>query len=275
MNFKIIIFSIVISGLMLQNTLGQGIFDGFSKGKGNLDFAFSYSREEGNKYFTPARDIPISRSITAIGLYTAYGVTNKLDIIVTAPYLMKDNEKKWQDGGAFVKFKPYSLSLNSGRIDFFIGTGYSFPMSDYKTNGGNAIGQQTQALVSRGIIQFTAKKNYFFSVQGGYNANSTPTPYAIGFSAKGGFYTKKSYADVWVDYQKSGGITYYRGRGEFAPSTFRELGVDFLRFGGTYCYNLNSQFTGFIGTGITTSGRNTFNSIRYSIGMVVKFSTNN
>ncbi len=70
-----------------MNTFSQGLFDGFLKGKGNNDLAFSGTYQLSDQYFAGYNPINYRRKLTIFNLFTEYGVTDRFDVIGSIPMI--------------------------------------------------------------------------------------------------------------------------------------------------------------------------------------------
>lgn len=246
---------------------GQGMIDGYMKGKGKADFALSYTLENSTKYYAGTTEINVSRKINSISLFGVYGITNRLDVLASIPYINGD----LQDGNLYLKYSLADLKVKGvGDLKFIVAGGISTPLSNYFTESAESIGQQATTLSPRGLIQLNLKHGFFINVISGYNHSSDPTPASIPASVKLGMAKGKWYGDVWLDYQSRIGGKDYRGVGDRAPSTFRELGVSYAKVGGVIYYGFKSNMGVALGGAYTLGGENTSIATRVSVGYIYK-----
>lgn len=263
------ILNIFILSFYLTHTLySQGPLDGYSKGKGNFTTGLSYSFEKNNQFFAGNTEVSLPRTIQSLSLFAIYGISERLDAQISVPYINMNNgaEKNLQDFAAYLKYN----FLKKDKFKLFLGVGGYTPLSNYQTEGGNAIGQLNQALDIRIIGQYQLKNNYFLSSQAGFFTKTNPTPHAFSGSLKFGYATGKLYYDVWYEYYASLGGTDYRGTGELDPTTmggFKSIGFGYHKVGGTIFKPINNSFGIFIGGGYTPFGRNIGKSYRVSAGV--------
>ena len=247
----------------------QGRVDGFLKVKGNLDAAFSFSREENTSYFAGREKINFSRRTKSYNSFLAYGITNNFDVNLSLPYVdVNGVEKDFQDYSIFLKYKIHSFSIQKINIDVILAGGFSNNFSEYQVNGGNAIGQQAKAFDFRPVFQLNLGGGFFTTLQGGYTYRLDPVPSSIPFTIKVGLAKAKYYLDVWYDFQH--GIDGFDYRGTPAPPSFRELGVSYNKVGGTFYVPLLKRLGAFVGAGYTISGRNIPHGLGINAGIVLK-----
>ncbi|MFD1550560.1 hypothetical protein DNU06_16415 [Putridiphycobacter roseus] len=255
-------------------TFGQGRVDGFLKGKGNLDIALGSNYEANKQYYAGNNLINLSRDILSFSAFFAYGITDKLDVNFSVPYVSVNSaEKSIQDPALFIKYHITSISLkagdhNLGKLNLIFAAGFSANINDYQTAGGNAIGQQAKTIDLRPVIHYQANSGWFATLQGGYNYKFEPVPDAIPFALKVGLAKAKWYADVWYDGQHGiGGFDYL---GTPAPPSFRELGVSYHKIGGTFYKPINQYLGVFGGLSYMLAGRNISKGAGGNIGFVFK-----
>ncbi len=250
-------------------SFSQGRVDGFYKGKGNFDGVVGVGFESNPNYFAGPNKIALSRDILIGSLYGAYGIANNFDVNVSLPFISVNGvESGIQDVSVFLKFKIGRLTGPNVKIDVSLAGGFSSNITDYQTEGGSAIGQQAKILDIRPVIHTMWNNGMFVTVQSGYSYKFDPTPHSVPVTVKVGKASGKYYVDLWYDYQNSlGGLDYSNGP---APSTFKELGVDYHKVGGTYYRPLKDKLGIFGGVSYTTGGRNTSEGIGVNVGIVFK-----
>lgn len=263
-------FIVSLSLLFCSSTLfSQGLLDGYMKGKGNTDVALSGSFETGSNFFIKDGTTSLSRSISSVSVFAAHGVTNWLDVVGSLPYISNGGkESGLQDASLFLRLKLAEVTVKGVKARFILGGGYQLPVSDYETQNAFAIGQQGESKEVRGIIQLE-KGSYFVMLKGGYSFRNNPNTDALPLVAKIGVAKEKYYADLFIDYLGADGGGNYLPVEERTP--FQELGVSFLRIGGNYYRPFTPKFGGVVGAAYTIDGRNIGQTIRISVGGVVKF----
>lgn len=245
--------------------------DGFNKGKGNMDLVGSLGYEQGLGYFLAEGSIPLKRVRLSVGLFAARGITDDFDVQLSIPFISTSGTSGVQDGQIFLKWLPVKARTGKGKITFGPAIGGSAPLTDYQTEGLGAIGQQATSLIPMGVLQYTHDNGWFFSVVGGQVVTEAPTPDALIGTLRVGRAWGKAYWEVYAQGQEAYGGKDYLGVGEQAPSTFRELGVDYLKAGGKYYRRLGERF-GWVGElGYVLSGRNVDQGLLLAGGFVVHF----
>lgn len=247
-------------------TLAQGNVDGFFKAKGDLDLAFSGTFSASNKYFRKDDIIDYDRAQAIIGVYGTYGLTDKWDVILSAPLI----NFVPQDLAVFTKYKLIELRGKKSEFAIAPAVGITFPMTNYATQTGQAIGQRATIIQPKLIMQYKHDKNWFIQAQGGYNYAFDPVPSAMVASIKAGYIRNDWYFDAWFDYQYGIGGTDYGVVG----ADFRELGVSYNRVGGVVYKNVGKKSGVFVNGSYIVSGRNIGQAFAVGAGYVLKLKTN-
>ena len=91
---------------------GQGMIDGFMRGKNNLTTALSYSHESYDTYYVGDSSVsnPNLGTITtnSANLFASYGITSFLDVVVGLPYVsVNSSEGYWSKQIGFQDFSFY------------------------------------------------------------------------------------------------------------------------------------------------------------------------
>lgn len=266
-----LIFAFLLLFVILQG-FSQGVVDGFYKGKGNGSIVLGFGYEDTKSYFAGREKIDLSRSLFYGNLYGAYGITNTLDVSVSIPYLVSDDNSDFQDISIFLKHKVYEKAFEKGRLQISLAGGFSTPISDYSIGGLNDIGQQATIFDTRGIFHFQSNNGWFTSMQSGYSFKLEEVPNSIPVVIKAGRASSKWYYDVFYDFQHSfGGIDYL---GTPPPQNFKEFGVDYHKVGGTVFKPLTNKIGTYVSLSYVLSGRNVFQGPAYGLGFVYNFGNN-
>lgn len=259
-----IVFILLLSSNVV---FGQGLVDGFSKGKNKLDLAFGGFYQHSDIYFAGRNPITYERNLIGISAFGAYGITDRLDVIASIPMI----NFQLQDGGVFLKYKLISKSVKDANFSLFPALGASFPLSNYATETGQAIGQRATQIQPKLIGQINFPKQWFIQVQGGYNYTLDPVPSSAVISSKIGFYRNKIYADVWFEHQEGFGSIDYKGDEAF--TTFRQFAVSYQRIGGSFYFQPHKKVGYTAGTSYILNGRNVGKAIAVNLGVVLKLDT--
>lgn len=260
--------SIFILLLMLSPAFGlwgQGAIDGFMKNKGELDLALGYSRDKAGTYLLADGTLTSNRDIKSFSLFANYGLVKHLNVVVNLPLVNYTP----QDGSVYFK-TGRSWQLRKMKVTTIAALGYTMPLSNYETESGSAIGQQTEAINIRGVVQLEPIPGWFGQFRMGYDAAQEPVIPSTLWSVKAGFFKGKWYGDLWYEVRNAEGGKNYRGTGPDKPSTFRELGVDLERIGGVVYYQWKPQLGGFFSGAYVLDGRNSYQNRTIGLGVVWK-----
>lgn len=104
-----------------------------------------------------------------------YGITNKLNVLFGLPYVKTkasagqlNGQEGLQDLSLWVKWKPFSKKIGSGRLSLFAIAGYSFPVSDYTGDFlPMSIGLESKNLSIRGMADYQ-RGSWFGTISGTY-----------------------------------------------------------------------------------------------------------
>lgn len=275
---------------LVSKALAQGPLDGYLKGKGVLDLAPSISRNRASEFVGAGGahyDAPFQG--TMLSLFAEYGLTKKIDLVGTAAYMFTETQNGLQDGGLWVKYRPFYLeNAKNGRLGVLFGSGLMFPISDYAPTATGALGQKAVTMPLRAIAQWETPIGLFINLSGGYNWRfdrlqdadiatvrrvrpdyqpTTPRPFST-FLFKVGFPAKHFYADAWWEWQHThGGVDYQPN----VPDLPQAYGVSYTQIGGTLYYSDSGKNGVFLSSGYILGGRNTSRILRLTLGAVFKF----
>ena len=245
--------------------------DGFNKGKGNMDLVLSANYEQGLGYFLADGPIALKRTRISAAFFAAFGITEDLDVQFSLPFINVQNVSGLQDAQLFLKWLPLKAPLGNGKLSFGAALGGSTPVSDYGTEGISAIGQQAKSIIPMGVLQYTAGSGWFTSLVGGQQIVQAPTPDALIGTYRLGHFGAKHFAEAYVQAQRAYGGKDYRGTGDQAPTTFKELGVDLLRVGGKY-YKPVGKRVGLVGeVSYVLAGRNVDQALLIAGAFILHF----
>ncbi len=245
--------------------------DGFNKGKGNMDMVGSLSYDQGLAYYLEEGTADIQRYRASLSVFTARGISDDLDIQLSIPFIASNGESGLQDGAAYLKWLPLKKRTGKGLLSFGAAIGGSTPLSDYGTEGLGAIGQQATSLTSLGVLQFMKDNGYFISLVAGQVAVSSPTPDAMVGTFRFGHASGAHFWEAYVQMQEAFGGKDYLGVGDQAPSTFKELGVSFIKMGGKYYHPFRDRYGWVIETNYVLAGRNVDRSVLAAFSFIMHF----
>lgn len=276
----------------------QGVVDGFFHPKGKLTLTGGITNGTFKDFYvgeTKVDKVPVHGKITQriYNVYGKYGITDNLNLIVNAPYIVANGaggpdpingELKvsgLQDINIFAHYRPFSMAVGTAQFDGLASVGVSVPGS-YEPNGILSLGSGAFATDAKIGGHFQLKSGFFATAIAGYSlrgkADDTfgtsengefDVPNAVNAMAKLGYAGGFFYLDAWVDYQSSTDGVDIMGPG--FTGNFPETKVDYTRFGLTAYMPLNAWSGVSFGYGTVLSGRNIGDTDYITGGLTVAF----
>jgi hypothetical protein len=261
----------------MHRPMAQHLVNGFPQGKGKFAVAVSTTREKFNDFYLGEKKSSITirkldKVITqSINLYTAYGLTNKIDLIINIPYIItksnrltdnqKVGEKNFQNALLVIQRQLLKKNNKTGEFSVTGGLGFSTPLSNYATNLIYSIGNQSSHINPSLLVQYKLTSGLFITGQGGYSFRTTKVPDAILSAAKIGYAGKLIYCEGWINNQTSISGIDIGGPG-FTPERFPETRVNSTNVGASiFIKGLT------IGGGKRLAGRNAGLQTWYTAGL--------
>lgn len=288
-----ILFSLAsLGGISL--TQAQSLVSGFMAGKGHGSVVVSSTVERySSVYLAPAKidKVPIFNEVrvTSVNLYANYGITDKLDAVVSLPYIESKgsaDERVLQDQNytnrraglqditVLLKAKLLSRELGTNVLDILGVVGGSVPVSDYQSKTGLgyiiAIGNHSKKANVSGVAHLKTVSGVFFTGQAGYSVRDNSAPNAFVAETKVGYAGPKLYVDALASIQhsdKSGTDILQPGFTGFFPATR----VNYIRLGVSAFRPLAKGFGLSVGATTYVSGRNVGKSTGLSGGVAYNF----
>jgi hypothetical protein len=269
-------------------SFAQGPIDGYMKGKGKLDIAASYSLNnasifcgaEGQEYTEPFKG-------SLLSVFAEYGISDRLDVVATVPFVFTNEQNGLQDGSLHLKFRALQSQINERmKLDVLAAAGISAPLSRYEPLAAGAIGQRAQVIQPRLVLQLNTK-GPFFNLTAGYNLRvdelnaaavaevqrtrpsyvpESPRNYST-FLFKMGLPAARYYLDAWVEHQATTGGTNFA---PMVPDLPQAYGVTYTQIGGTAYYSETGKRGVYLSSGYILSGRNVSKVLRLTFGVVIK-----
>ncbi|MBT9392698.1 hypothetical protein KLP40_05935 [Hymenobacter sp. NST-14] len=289
-------FSPIAAILLLSavTTQAQSLSSGFLPGKKHGSISVSTTQEWYKQvYLVPEKidQVPIFDRIRiqSVNLYANYGITDKIEAVVSLPFVRSEGHASpqvLQDGNytnvrqglqdvtGLLKFKGYSTELGSSILNLLGVVSVSTPASNYKNEQGLeyiiAIGNGATKVSTSGIAHLQTASGVFVTGQTGYSVRSGRVPNAFLAEAKVGYAGPLFYVDGWVSYQKSassGTDILQPGFDNFFPATR----VDFTRVGLSAFRPLAQGFGLVLGASTYVGGRNVGKSTGLTGGLAYNF----
>ena len=297
------VLPLMVLGLLMVGTTAssQGIIDGFYNPKGNISLTASYTGTSYDEFYVGTEKVgpvPAHNEITQdiISLYAKMGLTDKLTLILNAPYISakgegnpdpisgNTKESGLQDLGVAAKYRAFGTTFTGGKIDGITALGFSIPMG-YESNSILSIGngafstnlhvgghlQLDQGFFTTLVAgySFKGKAADSFNVNGG---NDYDVPNAFLAMAKVGYASSKFYAELWADHQgtSSDGVDIM---GPGFAGNFPETRVNYTRMGISAYVPLTKAVGVSGGYGTVLSGRNIGDTNYFNAGITLSFNT--
>ena len=220
-----------------------------------------------------------------------YGITNKLNVLFGLPYVKTkasagqlNGQEGLQDLSLWVKWKPFSKKMGSGRLSLFAIGGYSLPVSDYTADFlPMSIGLESKNLSLRGMADYQ-RGSWFGTVSGTYvrrsnieldrdnyyttemhYSNEVKMPDAASVNVRFGWRDKGLIAEAVFDHWNTlGGFDITRNNMPFPSNN-----MDMTRVGFNFKYDMpfypQLSFTG--GAFTTVAGRNVGQATGFNAGI--------
>lgn len=278
----------------------QSLVSGFMAGKGHGSFVVSGTGERyTNVYLAPdkVQGVPVFQEVrvNSVNLYGTYGLTDKIDAIVSLPYIQSKGQASgatiddlaksnpndgyvntrqgFQDLTAVLKFKSYSREIGSSILDLLGVVSFSTPVSNYQSNTGYgyiiAIGNRATKYTALGVAHLKTASGVFATGQIGYSLRTGDVPNALVGEAKIGYAGPKNYFEGSASFQESNGGTDITENG--FDGTFTATRVNFIRLGASGYRPITNGFGLTLGISTYVAGRNIGKSTGASAGITYNF----
>lgn len=295
----LLFFTVVLAG-SAGFVQAQSLVSGFMAGKGHGSVVVSGTTERyGDVYLAPEKisGVPVFNEVrvNSLNLYATYGLTDKIDAIVSLPYIQSKGRANGnvieglnalystegyanvrqgvQDLTTLLKFKSFSREIGSSILDLLGVVSFSTPLSDYQTNTGLgyiiAIGNRATKYSAAGVAHLKTSSGVFATAQVGYSLRTGLVPNALTGEAKLGYAGPKTYLEGSASFQESNGGTDITELGftGFFPATR----VNYLRLGASAYRPVANGFGLTLGASTYVAGRNIGKATGYSAGVTYNF----
>ncbi|WP_158841623.1 transporter [Polaribacter sp. L3A8] len=282
----------LIFGLLLTTqTNAQGLLDGFTPKKGDLSITASYTSSNYEKFYageTKMDAVPVHNEIdqNVYSLYAKYGITNKLSVVLNAPYISaKGNgaadpvngtteQDGFQDISIGLKYNAYTFNFDKLNLNVITGLSFDIP-TDYEPNGILSLGNNAFSTnLTAGLhlqndagLFATFLNSYQFRGKTDNTAGGAKfdVPNAYYATTKIGYASSLIYVEGWLDYLASTDGVDIGGEG-FAGN-FPETKVEYTRIGATIYKNIIPELGASLGFSSVIDGRNIGKSTNFSVGL--------
>ena len=265
---KNLLLIVLVFVMSIGSVHGQAPIDGFFKGKGNIDLGVGAGYESAKRYFAGTNEIGLERSGFNASIFVGAGITDKLDVFASLPFVSIESQSGLQDGSIFLKYNIHEFKVNSGGMYLALAAGYCAPLSDYETEVSTAIGQQASTFDIRPLLHYQRTDGWFSTAQFAYLMKDEPVPSGVTASLKIGRAMSDIYYDIWYVMQDSEEGRDYRGTP--APDSFRQLTVDFHKVGATVYRPFSEALGVYASAGYVLTGRNVPKAANVNLGVVIK-----
>jgi hypothetical protein len=230
-------------------------------------------------------------SMTATGVMGNYGVTDRLNIIASLPYVTTKANAGVMAGMAGIQDLTVALKYNALKInhfDFIASVGGSLPLSDYAAAYPLAIGTRSKSVFGRGIVHYLHPKGWTMTAQAAYIlrgnitidqsnyytdrnifSNEVRMDNVFQAGVRGGFYTYRWAAELMLDRSAVQGGFDIRRNDMMFPANRQES----TRLGLIAFYRVKSlRDLQVVGTAAyTLAGRNVGKALSFGGGLMMAF----
>jgi hypothetical protein len=234
-------------------------------------------------------------STQMFGVMGAYGVTNKLNILFSAPYVKTKasagtlhGQKGFQDGSLWIKYMPVEKKIGNGELSLYGLAGVSAPLSNYVADYlPLALGLRSKTLSLRAMGDYQAG-NFFATLSGTYvfrsnikidrdeyyttemhYTNKVSMPDALSFNFRAGYRHNDIIAEAFLDnWTTLGGFDITRNNMPFPSNR-----MNATRLGANFKYHLkNLKWLQLVANGNhVIAGRNVGQSTSINAGLFIIF----
>ena len=258
----------------------QGLIDGFTRGAGKTDLAFSATWEWYDQFWLGDEkvDAPAGLGETqsvAYSLFLAHGLRDDLDLVASVPFVDRSadglapppDESGFQDAAVYVKYRAWQsepAAIGNGRLSLLPAFGFQTPLSDYEGDSPVAIGHQDTDFDARLLLQYTVPSGFFAALQSGFTFKVGDAPNSVPIGIKVGRGTRRLYYAGWLSVQNSTSGT------DIGAGPFPTNEIDYVRIGGDVFIPLRRSLGLSFSGGRTLDGRNVGAATMLSAGIVFR-----
>ena len=170
-------------------------------------------------------------STRMLGVMGNYGVTNKLNVLFSIPYVKTKatggqlhGMKGLQDVSLWIKYMPLEKNVGNGAISLYTIAGFSFPVSDYNADFlPLAIGLHSKNLSLRGMVDYQTG-NWFATASATYVLRSNVKIYRNSYYTTEMHYTNEVKMPDAAQFNLRAGYRSHRLIAEALLSKWKTLG---------------------------------------------------
>ncbi len=217
--------------LTLFHAQAQSPTDGLLMQKRQLCNLLQYNYSSWDQYWQGTEKRSNSNigtvSNQSILLMSAYGITDKLNVMAALPWVKTGSSVSYlqgqrgvQDFSLWLKWQPLQFKLGNNELRFQTTGGFTIPASDYIVDFlPFSIGQKCRMATLRAIAHFTMKNGLYATAQAGhawrsnvdlnrdsyyyngqlYYSDKVPVPNFVDGTVRIGMLKSKFQAEIWAD----------------------------------------------------------------------------
>jgi hypothetical protein len=233
-------------------------------------------------------------TMKGIGIMATYGITDKLNVVASVPYVHTQASAGVMSGLSGVQDLTLGLKYKALKIKDLsanVIVGGSIPTNNYVAAFPLAIGNQCKTAFGRLMLHYLNEKGWTATAQGTYNLRSNITidatnyytdrnifsnevamPNTTNFSLRGGYYTHRIAAEIYAESNNTLGGFDIRRNDMMFPSNKMES----TRIGFTGFYRVKSlkDLQIVVNIAKTLSGRNVGETTSMALGFMMAFDWN-
>ncbi|MBC7851360.1 MAG: hypothetical protein H7Y31_16575 [Chitinophagaceae bacterium] len=291
--------SLLIGGSLALSVIGQTDQDAIMMNKNQFCSGLLYGYSSWDNYWEGTlkrNNQNLGTVSTQSVMYMAnYGITDKLNVMVGAPYIWTkatagtlSGLKGVQDISLFVKWKPLTRSFGKNKLSLFVIGGISTPLSDYVTDFQPlSIGLGSTNVIGKGMIDYQINR-FTTTVSAAYirrsnikidrtsyydtelhHTNEVKMPDAAQYQLRAGYRGKYFIGEAIFSQMKTlGGFDITRNNMPFPSNEMNAttVGVMFK-----YTLPVHTNLSFLAGGNYTVAGRNVGQATSYSAGAFYAF----
>lgn len=195
----------------------QTLNDGIFMEKNNICGGFTYGQESFSKYWEGttlrSNDNIGTMTMKSIGFMAIYGITNNLNVIVSAPYISTSTTGGVMSGMSGLQDLTGMLKYHFfGWNNFHLigGLGGTLPLTNYVAAFPLAIGNQSKTLFGKVMLHYLNPQGWTFAAQAAYSLRSNITIDATNYYTDQNIFSNQVRMDNVLQLGLRGGYYTYR-----------------------------------------------------------------